>query len=65
MVFSLLRFLHRILKAVSPLTEFVPNMTGFDFFVNHMGLAQPGLLVYFLKVFGAITVIGGRTECGR
>ena len=30
---------------VIKMTGFVLNMTGFDFFVNHMGPAQPGLLV--------------------
>ena len=30
------------------MTEIVPTMTGFNFSFNHMGLAQPGLLVHFL-----------------
>ena len=33
---------------VPNMTEIVQNITGFDFFFNHMGPAQPGLLVLFL-----------------
>ena len=41
-------FVLSMTRLVLYMTEIVLEMTGFDFFFNHMGPAQPGLLVQFI-----------------
>ena len=42
-------FVLNITGLVLNMTEIILNMTGFDFFFNHMGPAQPGVLVYLKR----------------
>ena len=45
LVLNITGLISNMTAVVLNITEIVLNMTGFDFFFNHMGPAQPSLLV--------------------